>query len=254
MRRSRKSTIAALLGPLTKWVAQIDLTERIPEYLSHAWHVAKAGRPGPVALALPEDMLAARVAVEDGRPAAEVSPKATEEDVHRVAQMLRQSTRPLLVVGGPGWSPETAEQVAAFAERLALPVAAALRRQDYVDNRRACYVGDLGLGISPALAQRVRDCDLLLVLGSRLGGFTTGGYRLVEVPNPQPRLVHVHVSSEEPGRVYRPDLAVNASLASFAARLVEIDGIDSANPGMTGLGRHASTTSAGPSRPRRRAR
>ena len=215
------------LAPLTKWVAQIDRTERIPEYLSHAWHLAKAGRPGPVALALPEDMLAARAAVADGRPAAEVTPRATGEDMRRVAQMLGQSTRPLVVVGGPGWSPETAERVAAFAERLALPVAAALRRQDYVDNRRPCYVGDLGLGVNPALAQRVRDCDLLLVLGSRLGAFTTGGYRLVEVPNPQPRLVHVHASSEEPGRVYRPDLAINASMASFAARLAEIDGIDS---------------------------
>lgn len=214
------------LGPLTKWVAQIDLTERIPEYLSHAWHVAKAGRPGPVALALPEDMLAARAAVADGRPAAEVSPKATGEDMHRVVQMLRRSTRPLLVVGGPGWSPETAERVTAFAERHALPVAAAMRRQDYVDNRRPCYVGDLGLDINPALAQRVRDCDLLLGLGTRLGGFTTQGYRLVEVPNPRQRLVHVHASSEEPGRVYRPDLAVNASMASFAARLGEIDGID----------------------------
>ncbi len=214
------------LTPLTKWVAQIDRTERIPEYLSHAWHVAKAGRPGPVALALPEDMLSARVAVEDGRPAAEVSPRATAEDMRRIARMLSQARRPLIVVGGPGWSPRTAEQVAAFADRLALPVAAALRRQDYVDNRRACYVGDLGLGINPALAQRVRDCDLLLVLGSRLSGFTTGGYRLVEVPNPRQRLIHVHASSEEPGRLYRPDLAVNASIASLAARLVEVDGID----------------------------
>ena len=214
------------LGPLSMWVAQIDRPERIRESRRHAWHGSAAGRPGPVALALPEDMLSARAAVADGRPAAEVSPRAAGEDMRRVAQMLERSTRPLLVVGGPGWSPETAERVAAFAERLALPVAAALRRQDYVDNRRPCYAGDLGIDVNPALAQRVRDCDLLLGLGTRLGGFTTQGYRLLEVPNPRQRLVQVHPGSEEPGRVYRPDLAVNASTASFAARLVEIEGID----------------------------
>ena len=216
------------LAPVTKWVAQIDATARIPEYLSHAWHVAKAGRPGPVALALPEDMLSAAAAVEDSRPAAEVSPKARAEDMQRLAGFLRESRRPLFVVGGPGWSGAAAEQVAAFAERLTLPVAASLRCQDYVDNRRSCYVGDLGLGINPSLAQRVRDCDLLVSLGARLGALTTQGYRLVDIPNPRQRLVHIHASSEEPGRVYRPEFAVNASNASFAARLAEIDGVESA--------------------------
>ena len=216
------------LAPLTKWVAQIDSTERIPEYVSHAWHVASAGRPGPVALALPEDMLSAKAAVADCRPAAEVSPKAAPEDVQRLARLLRECRRPLLVVGGPGWSATAADQVASFAERLSLPVAASLRRQDYVDNRRPCYVGDLGLGINPGLEERVRDCDLLVSLGARLGALATQGYRLVEVPNPRQRLVHVHPGSEEPGRVYRPELAINASNASFAARLSEIAGVDSA--------------------------
>ena len=215
-----------LLGPVTKWVAQIDLTERIPEYLSHAWHVSRAGRPGPVVLALPEDMLSARAAVADSLPAAEVSPQATEGDVRRVAQMLRESRRPLLVAGGPGWSTGTAQRVAAFAERLALPVAASFRCQDYVDNRRPCYVGDLGLGIDPALAERAAGCDLLIALGARLGSLTTQGYRLVHVPNPRQRLVHVHASSEEPGRVYRPELAINASSASFAALLDRITRVD----------------------------
>ena len=217
-----------LLGPLTKWVAQIDLTERIPEYLSHAWHVACAGRPGPVALALPEDVLSANAAAEDCLPAAEAAPRSAPEDMQRLARMLRESERPLMVVGGPGWSTRTARQVTAFAERLALPVAAALRCQDYVDNRYACYAGDLGLGIDPALAARVRDCDLLLCLGARLGALTTQGYRLITVPNPRQRLVHVHPGSEELGRVYRPELAINASSASFAARLSEIEGVDPA--------------------------
>ena len=216
------------LAPLTKWVAQIDRTERIPEYLSHAWHVASAGRPGPVALALPEDMLSAPAAVADCRPAVAVAPRAAGEDLRRVAQMLRESTRPLLVVGGPGWSAAVAAQVADFADRRALPVAASFRCQDYIDNRRPCYVGDLGLGINPALGDRVRDCDLLVSLGARLGAMTTGGYRLVEPPSPTQRLVHIHASSEEPGRVYRPDLAVNASSASFAARLAEMEDIDPA--------------------------
>ena len=215
------------LAPVTKWVAQIDATERIPEYLSHAWHVATAGRPGPVALALPEDMLSAPAVVSDSLPATEVSPKATAEDMQRLASLLRRSHRPLFVVGGSGWNASAAEQVATFAERLSLPVAASFRCQDYIDNRRACYVGDLGLGINPALAERVRSCDLLVSLGARLGALTTQGYRLVDIPNPRQRLVHVHASSEEPGRVYRPEFAVNASNASFAARLTEIDGVDS---------------------------
>ena len=215
-----------LLGPLTKWVAQVDQSERIPEYLSHAWHVACAGRPGPVALALPEDVLSESAAVGDLLPATEVSPKAAPEEVQRVAQMLRESERPLMVVGGPGWNARTARRVMAFAERLELPVAASLRCQDYVDNRHPCYAGDLGLGIDPALAERVLHCDLLISLGARLGSLTTQGYRLVAIPNPRPRLVHVYPGSEEPGRVYRPELAINATSASFAARLPEITGVD----------------------------
>ena len=214
------------LAPVTKWVAQIDTTERIPEYLSHAWHVATAGRPGPVALALPEDMLSARAAVADTLPAAEVSPKATAEDMQRLARLLRESRRPLFVVGGPGWSATEAEQLATFAKRLSLPLVASFRRQDYVDNRHPCYAGDLGLGINPDLVERVRDCDLLVSLGARLGALTTQGYRLVDIPNPRQRLVHIHASSEEPGRVYRPEFAVNASNASFAARLSEIVDVD----------------------------
>ena len=214
------------LAPVTKWVAQIDTTERIPEYLSHAWHVATAGRPGPVALALPEDMLSARATVADTLPAAEVSPKATPNDMQRLARLLRESRRPLFVVGGPGWSATAAEQLATFAERLSLPLVASLRCQDYVDNRHPCYAGDLGLGIDPGLAKRVRDCDLLVSLGARLGALTTQGYRLVDIPNPRQRLVHIHASSEEPGRVYRPEFAVNASNASFAARLSEIVDVD----------------------------
>ena len=216
------------LAPLTKWVAQIDATERIPEYLSHAWHVATAGRPGPVALALPEDMLSAEASVEDSLPALKVAPKPTGEDVRRLATLLRESRRPLLVVGGPGWNAAAAEQMADFADRLSLPVAASLRCQDFVDNRRSCYVGDLGLGINPALADRVRECDLLICVGARLGALTTQGYRLVDIPNPRQRLVHIHASSEEPGRVYRPEFAVNASNASFAARLSEIVDVDPA--------------------------
>ena len=214
------------LAPLTKWVAQIDATDRIPEYLSHAWHVATAGRPGPVALALPEDMLSAEAEAEDTLPAVKVAPNAGAEDMRRIAALLRESHRPLVVVGGPGWDAVAAEQVAEFAERLCLPVAASLRCQDYIDNRRPCYVGDLGLGVNPALADRTRECDLLICVGARLGALTTQGYRLVDIPNPRQRLVHVHPSSEEPGRVYRPELAVNASSASFAARLSEIGDVD----------------------------
>lgn len=208
-----------MYGQLAKWVAQIDSTERIPEYISHAYHLATSGRPGPVVLALPEDMLSARATVADAKPALPVEAKAAPEDMAALEALLAGAQRPLMIVGGGGWSAEVRDGLAAFAERLDLPVSAAFRCQDYLDNRHPNYVGDAGIGISPALAQRIRDSDLLISLGARLGEMTSSGYSLIEIPNPKQSFVHVYPGPDELGRVYRPDLAINAASRSFVAAL-----------------------------------
>lgn len=209
----------AMYGPLAKWVAEIDLTERIPEYVSRAFHVAQSGRPGPVVLALPEDMLSATAEVSDAPPASLVLNQTADEAVDMILEELAKAERPLAIAGGGGWSAEAAEHLARFAEAHDLPVGTSFRCQDYIDNRHPCYAGDVGVGINPALASRVKEADLLLVLGARLGEITTSGYTLVDVPAPRQRLVHIHPDPSELGRVYRPDLAIAARPADVLARL-----------------------------------
>ncbi|WP_163268896.1 thiamine pyrophosphate-binding protein [Chelativorans alearense] len=208
-----------MFGPLAKWVAEIELTERIPEYVSHAFHVAMSGRPGPVVLALPEDMLSAHAEVADAPRAAvprmEVSPEAVDE----ILAALKKASRPLAIVGGGGWSAEAARDMARFAEAHDLPVGASFRCQDYLDNRHPCYVGDIGIGVNPKLAKRVREADLLLVLGARLGEMTTSGYTLVDIPQPAQDLIHVYPDPDELGRVYRPSLGIAARPAALLRKL-----------------------------------
>lgn len=210
----------AMFAPLAKWVAEIDRTDRIPEYVSHAFHVARSGRPGPVVLALPEDMLSGRAEVADALPATPASGLASDVDIAGVLAKVEAAERPFVIVGGP-WSADGAEAVGEFARLAGLPVGASFRCQDYLDNRHAHYVGDVGIGINPKLAQRVRDADLLLVLGARLGEMTTGGYSLLDIPNPKQTLVHVHCGADELGRVYRPDMAVCAEPARVARQLAD---------------------------------
>jgi acetolactate synthase-1/2/3 large subunit len=206
-----------MFAPLCKWVAQIDRADRIPEYLGHAFHVATAGRPGPVVLALPEDVLAEMVAVRDGLPARGAQPRADEGQVRAARERLLAAERPLLVVGGGGWTAEASADLRAFAQAHQVPVVASFRCQDFLDNDDPLYAGDLGLGPNPALAERVRGADCLLVAGARLGEASTRNYTLLEVPVPRQALVHVHADSGELGRVYHPELAINASAASFFA-------------------------------------
>lgn len=210
-----------MFAPLAKWVGEIDRTDRIPEYLSHAFHLAVSGRPGPVILALPEDILSNRAEVADTRLATPAIPRAHPEDAARVRQRLTQAQRPMVIVGGGGWTAGASRDLATVAEALDLPVGASFRCQDYLDNDHPHYVGDVGIGINPALAQRVRDADALLVLGARLGEMTTSGYSLVSVPDPSQSLIHVHPGADELGRVYRPDLAINATAASLLAEMAK---------------------------------
>ena len=203
------------LDPLCKWVVQIDDPERIPELVSQAFHRACSGRPGPVAVALPEDMLTEEATVADTGPYTPISPGVAGDAMPRLRALLADALRPLVIVGGGGWSERASENLARFAEANALATAASFRCQDRLDNAHACYAGDLGLGIDPVLAERVREADLLLVIGARLGEMTTRGYRLVTPPTPRQKLVHVHPDPDELGRVYQPALAICAGSDEF---------------------------------------
>ena len=208
-----------MYGSIAKWVAQIDCAERIPEYVVRAFRVAMQGRPGPVVLALPEDMLASLAEVDD---AARIGPLAifpAAAQIDDIRERLAAATRPLVIVGGSGWTAEACADMRRFAEANALPVACAFRSQDLFDNAHELYAGDVGIAINPKLAARVRDADVLLVAGERLGEMTTSGYTLLNVPQPRQMLIHVHPGSEELGRVFQPALAIQASMPAFAAAL-----------------------------------
>ncbi|WP_119459216.1 thiamine pyrophosphate-binding protein [Rhodospirillaceae bacterium SYSU D60014] len=217
-----------MFGPLAKWVAQIDDAARIPELVSQAFHRAMAGRPGPVVIALPEDMLTERVDVADAGPYKTVRPHPGAADLDAMRGRLAAAKRPFMLLGGGGWSADAVADITAFAETNDLPTGAAFRCQDLFDNTRKNYVGDVGIGINPPLAERVKAADLLLVVGARLGEMTTSGYTLVDLPRPKQTLVHVHAGAEELGRVYQADLPINAGMAAFAAAARALPPVDSA--------------------------
>ena len=217
-----------MFGPMAKWVAQIDDADRIPELVSRAFHVATSGRPGPVVLALPEDMLVEASAAADAAPYAVSRVHPAPADLERARAMLAAAERPLVVVGGAPWSAAAHAALTAWCSSSNLPVAAGWRCQDYVDNTAASYAGHLGLGPDPLLAQRVRAADVLLVIGDRLSEITTSGYTLLDVPNPQQALIHVSADPDELGRVYAPALAVAASPDSFALALSALPVLESA--------------------------
>jgi acetolactate synthase-1/2/3 large subunit len=208
-----------MFGPLAKWVAQIDHAERVPEMLSHALHCAMSGRRGPVVLALPEDMLAATAAVADAPPYASIQAGLRPNDAAQLAELLQSCQRPLVILGGSGWTSQAAADLRRFAEAQMLPVACAFRFQDLFDNHHPHYVGDVGIGINPKLAARIRDADLLLVVGARLGEMTSSGYTLFDIPVPRQPMVHVYPGVEELGRVYRARLMINAGMPEFCAAL-----------------------------------
>jgi acetolactate synthase-1/2/3 large subunit len=211
-----------MYGQMAKWVAQIDRVSRIPEYVSHAFHTATAGRPGPVVLALPEDTLFSEAAVADVPKYHRVRPAPSPSDLSGLKQLLEKAEKPFVIVGGGGWDRDSTRRLQEWIEAAGLPAGTAFRCQDLFDNRSAAYAGDVGIGINPKLAQRVRQADVLLVIGARLGEMTTGGYTLVEAPVPQQALIHVHAGAEELGRVYRPELAINSGYPQFVAALETI--------------------------------
>jgi len=211
-----------MYGPLTKWVGQIDRVERIPEYVSHAFHTAMAGRRGPVLLALPEDMLFAEASVQDAPHYRAVQPAPAPADLDELKKLLEGAARPLAIVGGGGWTREALARLQGWAEAASLPLTTSFRCQDYIDNRSPIYAGDVTIGINPKLAQRVKEADLILAIGARLGEITTSGYTLLEVPVPKQALVHVHAGAEELGRVYAARLPINSGMPQFAEALERI--------------------------------
>ncbi|MCG2585333.1 thiamine pyrophosphate-binding protein [Massilia sp. TS11] len=215
-----------MYGQMAKWVAQIDRADRIPEYIARAFQVATSGRPGPVVLALPEDMLTARAAVADTRRYTPVQGAPSAAQMAELRQMLAAAQRPLVLVGGGTWTRQACADLLRFVEANALPVACAFRFQDLVDNQHPHYVGDVGIGINPKLAARVKNADLLIAIGPRLGEMTTSGYSIIQAPVPSQRLVHVHMDPEELGSVYQAELMIASGMPQFAAALAAMAPVD----------------------------
>ncbi|MEG3174805.1 thiamine pyrophosphate-binding protein [Sphingomonas sp. RB3P16] len=213
----------AMFTPIAKWAAKIDDARRIPEYVARAWNVAMSGRPGPVVLALPEDMLLDTVETIDRPRLDRVVQAADPNQLCALGAMLGEAERPVAIVGGAGWTAAAARDFTAWAERSGVPVAAAFRRQDAIANESPVWAGNLGYGPNPRLVERIRQADLLLVVGPRLGEATTDGYTLVTPDHPGQTLVHVHPDPNALDQSYRSDLALCADMTSFAAALLTID-------------------------------
>ena len=213
----------ALFGGMTKWTAEIDDAERMPELISRAFHAATSGRPGPVVLSLPEDMLTDRADVADAPAFQPVETSPGPEDLARLRSLLAEAKRPLLLLGGSRWNVEACAAIADFAERFELPVITSYRRLPLFDAEHPLYAGDLGIGPNPALIARIKACDLLIVAGGRLGDIPTQGYALFDIPVATTRIVHIHAAAEELGRVFVPDLAINASPRRFAPALAALE-------------------------------
>jgi len=215
-------------GQVAKWSAEILDPGRIPEMVSQAFHRATSGRPGPVVLSLPEDMLREPAAVEDGRIYVPAQAAPAPAQMAELRARLAAARRPIALLGGGTWTPAAVADITRFAEANDVPVAAAFRNQDRFDNHHHNYVGDVGIGSNPELIQRVKDSDLLMVIGPRVGEQTSQGYTLLDIPVPRQPMVHVHPDPEELGRVYRPELAINAGMAQFAAAAAALEPVDSA--------------------------
>jgi len=205
-----------MFGGIAKWVTEIDDPARIPELIHRAFQTACSGRPGPVVISLPEDMLTERAACLDAPLFQPVQAHPSIEDMARLQRLLSSARRPLMILGGGGWNSQAVDDIRSFADRFELPVAVAFRRQDYLDNTHRCYIGHAGVSLKPPLSDRIKAADLLLLVGTRLGEASSMGYGLVDIPGTKQTLVHVHAGSEEIGAVYMPDLSINAGAGSFA--------------------------------------
>lgn len=215
-----------MFGQMAKWVAQIDRADRIPEYIARAYQVATSGRPGPVVLALPEDMLTTKATVADTRAYVPTQGAPSAPQVAQLRQMLAEAKRPMVLLGGGGWNAQATADIQRWAEANHLPVGCAFRFQDLLDNTHPNYIGDVGIGINPKLAARVKEADVLVAIGPRLGEMTTSGYSIIASPVPQQRLVHIHASPEELGSVYQGELMIASGMPQAAAMLAAMEPVD----------------------------
>jgi acetolactate synthase-1/2/3 large subunit len=217
-----------MFGQMAKWVVQIEDARRIPELISQAFHRALNGRPGPVVVVLPEDMLTDEVEVADAGPYKIARGAPSTADMASLRAMLDAARQPMVILGGGGWSAEACTDIKAWVEANGLPVTTAFRNQDLIDNRHPNFVGDLGIGVNPPLGKRLKESDLIIAIGPRLGEATTGNYTLFDLPVPKQKLVHVHAGAEELGRVYQATLPINSGMAQFAAAARAMKPVDGA--------------------------
>lgn len=213
----------AMFGGMAKWVVEIDRADRIPELVARAYRVAMQGRPGPVVISLPEDMLVDTCEVADAPRVEPVQAWPAPADLHTLQDMLAQARQPIAVLGGSGWDETACRQFADFAQRAGLPVATSFRRAALFPADHPCYAGDLGIGPDARLKARVADADLLLLVGGRLSEMPSSSYTLLDIPVPRQKLVHVHPGAEELGRVYQPALGIQAGPRAFSAALAQVD-------------------------------
>ncbi len=213
---------SAFFGSTAKWAAQIDDARRIPEMVSRAFHVALQGRPGPVVLALPEDMLTEAAVAVDAPRAHQVEIWPGPAQLAAFHSLLGAAERPIAIVGGSGWSQEGAAAITRFIERFDLPAVASFRRTTLIPNQHPCYAGELAIGVNPKLRRRIEQSDLILLIGGRMGDIPSQGYQLFDIPKPRQKFVHVHADAGEIGRVYSPDLAIVATPDAFAASLEKL--------------------------------
>jgi acetolactate synthase I/II/III large subunit len=216
-----------MYGQLAKWVVQVESARRIPEMVARAFSMSTSGRPGPVVLALPEDMLLEEVQAEDAEPYKTVQAHPGASELAQMREMLARAKRPIMILGGTTWTSQAVDDITAFAQDNHLATATTFRRQDRFDNLHPCYAGDLGIAPNPKLAAQVRSADLVLAVGTRLGEAATDGYQHLSVPHPEQRLVHAYMGAEELGRVYQADLPINAGMAQFAAAARSLRPVDS---------------------------
>ncbi len=215
-----------MFGEIAKWVCEIDDPARIPEVISRAFHTAIGGRPGPVVIALPEDMLVEPADCADASAYRVVQPHPAPADMARLRRLLAGAQRPFMILGGGGWNAEVCAAIRTFAERFDLPVGVSFRRQHYFDNTHPNYAGHIGISVAPPLSDRVRDADVLLLVGTRLGEASSRSYTLIDLPTPKQTLVHVHPGAEELGQLYAPDLPIHAGIGAFAAAASAFEPVD----------------------------
>src|SRR5580693_2391513 len=213
----------AVFGSMTKWATEIDDPARVPEIVSRAFHTAANGRPGPVVVAIPEDMLVERVAVPDAPPFALIETSPGPAEMAKFADLLAGARAPIMLLGGSRWSQAACDSVGRFAQKYALPVCTTFRRGSLFDALHPCYAGDVGIGPNPKLIERVKASDLVIMVGGRLGELPSQSYTLLDIPGPQLPFIHVHPGAEELGRVYSPRLAINATPTAFAAALDSLE-------------------------------